>query len=75
MKEPKPRWKRVVQQTDGSFGELIGQVYVDEYLPKGTKEKMLEIGNEIKTIFAERIKALDWMSSATKEKALKSLMP
>jgi putative endopeptidase len=73
IKEPKPRWKRVVQQTDGSLGELIGQVYVDEYLPKGTKEKMLEIGNQIKSVFAERIKALDWMSPATKEKALYKL--
>jgi len=73
VKEPKPRWKRVVQQTDGSLGELIGQVYVDEYLPKGTKEKLIEIGNVIKIIFAERINALDWMSSATKEKALKKL--
>ena len=73
VKEPKPRWKRVVQQTDGSLGELIGQVYVDEYLPKGTKEKLIEIGNVIKIIFAERIKALDWMSSGTKEKALNKL--
>jgi len=73
VKEPKPRWKRVVEETDGSLGELIGQVYVDEYLPKGTKEKLVEIGNAIKTVFAERIKALDWMSSVTKEKALKKL--
>jgi putative endopeptidase len=73
VKEPKPRWKRVVQQTDGSLGELIGQVYVDEYLPKGTKDKLIEIGKAIKVIFAERIKELDWMSSATKEKALNKL--
>jgi putative endopeptidase len=73
VKEPKPRWKRVVTETDGSLGDLIGQVYVDEYLPKGTKEKMVEIGNAIKTVFAERIKALDWMSNATKEKALHKL--
>ncbi len=73
VKEPKPRWKRVVQQTDGSLGDLIGQVYVQEYLPKGTKDKLVEIGNEIKTIFADRIRALDWMSSATKTKALEKL--
>ena len=73
VKEPKPRWKRVVQQTDGSLGELVGQVYTDEYLPKGTKEKLIEIGNVIKTVFAERIKALDWMSAVTKEKALNKL--
>jgi len=73
VKEPKPRWKRVVQRTDGSLGELIGQVYVDEYLPKGTKDKLIEIGNVIKTIFAERIRDLDWMTGTTKEKALSKL--
>lgn len=73
VKEPKPRWKRVVRQTNGAVGELIGQVYVNEYLPKGTKEKLEEIGNAIKGVFAQRIKALDWMSAPTKEKALKKL--
>ncbi len=71
--EPKPRWKRVVRETDGSLGELIGQIYVDDYLPKGTKEKLKEIGNSIKTVYAERIKSLDWMSETTKAKALKKL--
>lgn len=73
VKEPKPRWERVVRQTNGALGELIGQVYVNEYLPKGTKEKLEEIGNSIKSVFAQRIKALDWMSAPTKEKALKKL--
>jgi putative endopeptidase len=31
VQEPKPRWKRVVEQTDRSLGELLGQVYVSEY--------------------------------------------
>jgi putative endopeptidase len=73
VQEPKPRWKRVVEQTDGMLGELIGQVYVSEYLPKGTKEKLLEIGNAIKAVYADRIKGLDWMSEGTKQKALKKL--
>jgi putative endopeptidase len=73
IKEPQPRWKRVVTATDNCLGELIGQVYVAEYLPKGTKEKLLEIGNAIKAVFAERIQKLDWMSAPTKQKALKKL--
>jgi len=73
VKVQKPRWKRVVEQTDGSLGELIGQVYVDEYLPKGTKEKLLEIGNNIRDVYAVRIKNLDWMSEPTKKKALYKL--
>lgn len=70
---PKPRWKRVVEQTDNSLGELLGQVYVDEYLPKGTKEKLIEIGHSIKDVYSERIKNLDWMSEETKQKALSKL--
>ncbi|HMT28767.1 MAG TPA: M13 family metallopeptidase, partial [Bacteroidia bacterium] len=73
IQEPKPRWKRVTDQTNNSLGELIGQVYVAEYLPKGTKEKLEEIGNSIKAVYAERIKQLDWMGPATKEKALAKL--
>jgi putative endopeptidase len=73
VKVQKPRWKRIVEQTDGSLGELIGQVYVDEYLPKGTKEKLLEIGNNIRDVYAVRIKNLDWMSEPTKKKALDKL--
>lgn len=73
VKEQKPRWKRVVEQTDGSLGELIGQVYVADYLPKGSKEKLLEIGNNIRDVYAEHIKKLDWMSQTTKQKALQKL--
>ena len=73
VEQPKPRWKRVVEQTNGSLGELIGEVYVKEYLPEGTKEKLLEIGKAIKEVFAERIQKLDWMSPETKQKALKKL--
>ncbi|WP_298396595.1 M13 family metallopeptidase [Flavobacterium sp.] len=73
IKVQKPRWKRIVEQTDGALGELIGQVYVDEYLPKGTKEKLLEIGNNIRDVYAVRIKNLDWMSEPTKKKALDKL--
>ncbi len=73
IKQQKPRWKTIVKATDHSLGDLIGQVYVAEYCPKGTKEKLLEIGNSIRDVYAEHIKALDWMSDVTKQKALSKL--
>lgn len=73
IEKPRPRWKRVTNRTNYSLGDLVGKVYVKEYLPRGTKEKLLEIGNSIKSVYAERIKHLDWMSEATKERALKKL--
>lgn len=73
IKEQKPRAKRMVETTDAMLGELTGQVYVSEYLPKGTKEKLLEIGNNIRDVYAEHIKKLDWMTEETKLKALSKL--
>lgn len=70
IREQKPYWKKTVENTDRYLGELIGQVYVNEYLPKGTKEKLTEIGTNIRDVFADHVKQLDWMSDETKEKAL-----
>ncbi|HZF99462.1 MAG TPA: M13 family metallopeptidase, partial [Chitinophagales bacterium] len=73
VKTQKPRWERVVEQTNSSLGELVGQIYVRDYLPKGTKEKMEEIGKNIIDVYRERLKKLDWMSDSTKQKALVKL--
>jgi putative endopeptidase len=73
VKDQRPRWKRVVDKTNGYLGELIGKVYIDEYLPAGTKEKLLEVGNSIRDVYAEHIKNLDWMGDSTKVKALDKL--
>ena len=73
VSEQKPRWEIVVNETNDALGELIGQIYVKEYLPENTKEKLLEIGENIRTVYGEHIKALDWMSEETKVKALSKL--
>jgi len=72
-KKQKPRWKEVVEQTNGMLGELVGQEYIRSYIPTGTKEKLIEIGKNIMQVYGEHLKKLDWMSDATKEKALAKL--
>ena len=73
QKEQKPRWKRIVQETNGALGELIGQEFVDNYLPKNTKEKLTEIAKNIVEVYKEHIQKLDWMGDSTKQKALYKL--
>jgi len=73
VKKQNPRWKTVVRKTNSSLGELIGLIYIKKYLPKNTKEKLLEIGENIRKVYAKHIKALDWMSKSTKKKALSKL--
>ncbi len=68
-----PRWQRVSQITDGSLGELLGQLYVKEYFKPEAKARMAELVSNLRKAFAVRIKQLDWMSDTTKEKALAKL--
>ncbi|WP_255481304.1 M13 family metallopeptidase [Pontibacter sp. Tf4] len=68
-----PRWQRMSQLTDGTIGELLGQLYVAKHFKPEAKARMDEmIANLIKA-YEIRIKGLDWMSAETKEKALAKL--
>ncbi len=68
-----PRWERISLLTDGSVGELLGQLYVKEYFKPEAKARMTELVSNLRKAFAVRISKLDWMSPATKVKALAKL--
>ncbi|MDO9548755.1 MAG: M13 family metallopeptidase [Candidatus Marinimicrobia bacterium] len=68
-----PRWKRVLNTNSQSLGEAVGQIYVEKYFPPEAKERALDLVYNLKHAYAERIKYLDWMSDATKAKALEKL--
>jgi putative endopeptidase len=70
---PTPRWQKMSSLTDGSIGELLGQMYVAKYFKPEAKERMTELIKNLRTAFEIRINNLDWMSPATKEKALAKL--
>ena len=71
--EIQPRWKRVLSNTSGRLGEAIGQLYVEKYFPEESKQRMLELVENLRISFADRIQNLDWMSEETKKKALEKL--
>lgn len=68
-----PRWQRMSSLTDGTIGELLGQLYVAKYFKPEAKERMAELIKNLRTAFEIRIKGLDWMSDETKTKALAKL--
>lgn len=73
VEKMQPRWKRVIGQIDESMGEALGKLYVDSVFPPAAKEKALEMVDNIKIAFGERIKQLEWMTDVTKQKALEKL--
>jgi putative endopeptidase len=72
-KQQQPRWKRMLRATDSSLGEAFGQLYVDKAFTPETKEKAMEMVNNIREAMSEHINQLDWMSADTKAEAQKKL--
>jgi putative endopeptidase len=73
VEKMRPRWRRVLAKTDDALGEALGKLYVEKHFPAEAKQKAMDMVDNIKRAFGERIKKLDWMSDSTKEKALEKL--
>ena len=73
QKEMKPRWKRCAEQGDRLLGEALGKKYVEKYFPPEAKVRMQEMVKNLRLAMKETIDGLDWMSPATKKKALEKL--
>ncbi|MGI2172158.1 M13 family metallopeptidase [Shewanella sp. MF05960] len=71
QEEPRPRWKRAVEQMSGtqSLGFAIGKVYVERYFPESSKHQMAELVENLRTALGQRIDGLDWMGEETKVNA------
>lgn len=68
-----PRWKYAQGTVNSCLGEAVGQLYVEKYFPVAAKERMLKLVENLQVAFKERILALEWMSSETKERAIEKL--
>ncbi|QNN40490.1 M13 family metallopeptidase [Pedobacter roseus] len=68
-----PRWQRMSSLTDGTIGELLGQLYVAKYFKPEAKERMNQMIVNLRKAFEIRINGLEWMSPETKQKALAKL--
>jgi len=73
QKEQRALDKRGLEFVNGSVGELLGKLYVEQYFPEEAKAACEEMVNYLIKSFDLHIKNLAWMSPATKEKALEKL--
>ena len=68
-----PRWKRVLDTENALMGEVLGQLFVKAYFPEKSKKRYSDMVTAIRTSYKEHIEKLDWMSAATKQKAIDKL--
>lgn len=57
----------------GTLPDYIGELYAEKYFSEDAKQDVLKMVRDIISVYKSRIQNLDWMSAATKEKAIKKL--
>jgi endothelin-converting enzyme/putative endopeptidase len=60
----------VVEET---LGELVGRVYVERHFKPEAKQRMVQLVENLRAAYAERINGLEWMGAETKKKAQEKL--
>ena len=73
QKQPLPRWRRCVADTDARLGEALGKAFVEEAFGPQAKADMLKMVQDIKGAMQQDIDAAPWMSGETKKAAMLKL--
>ena len=68
--DQEPRWQRAARVIDSHIGEALGQLFVAKYFPPAARARMLALVNNVKAVFHDRLTKVDWMSEATRAKAM-----
>lgn len=67
------RWKRGVGFVEDAMGFAVGKLYVDKHFGPEAKARMDELINNLVAAYRRNITELEWMTPATREKALTKL--
>lgn len=67
------RWKRAVSLVQSLMGDAVGRIYVDRHFPPEAKTRMDELVANLREAYRRSISGLDWMTPATRARALEKL--
>jgi putative endopeptidase len=68
--DQEPRWQRSGRVLDRALGEDLGKIYVQKYFPPEARRRMNELVGDLRAVFRQRLLKVDWMSEATRAKAV-----
>ncbi|UOK43266.1 MULTISPECIES: M13 family metallopeptidase [Flavobacterium] len=69
----RPREERALQVVNGTVGEALGKLYVEQKFPAEAKAKAKEMIENVFLAFENRINNLPWMTPATRKGAIDKL--
>ncbi len=71
--QQEPRWKHALAVPNSLMSEAVGELYVNKYFSADSKERMVEMVDNLAIALGQHIDALEWMSDETKQRAHEKL--
>jgi putative endopeptidase len=65
-----PRWQRAARVIDAEIGEALGQLFVEKHFPPAARARMNDLVENLKAVVRDRLGKVEWMTDATRAKAL-----
>lgn len=71
--QQRERWKRAIASVNNVLGEAVGELYVRRHFSAEAKAQVLQLVENMRRAYGERIDAVTWMSAETKVAAREKL--
>ncbi|HEY0116090.1 MAG TPA: M13 family metallopeptidase, partial [Allosphingosinicella sp.] len=71
--QQRPRDQQALNATSTAIRDAVGRAYVERYFPAQARGQVQAMVENIKSAFARRVEAIDWMAPSTKEEALRKV--
>lgn len=71
--EQAPLWKRGLWHVNGTVGEALSRLYINQHFPASSKDAVGHMVDDIRTAFRKRLTNAEWMDEPTRIEALAKL--
>ncbi|XP_047023200.1 neprilysin-4-like isoform X2 [Helicoverpa zea] len=73
LQQRTPRWKSCTANVNANFGVALSYLYVKRHFDYTSRQKAIEMVEDVRSAFAAAVQELDWMDSSTRLKTLEKL--
>lgn len=73
LQQRTPRWKSCTANVNANFGVALSYLYVKKHFDQTSRQKAIEMIEDVRSAFAEAVQQLDWMDTTTRLKTLNKL--
>ncbi|KAL0839240.1 hypothetical protein ABMA28_016005 [Loxostege sticticalis] len=73
LQQRTPRWKSCTANVNANFGVAVSYLYVKRHFDTQSRQKAIEMVEDVREAFAAAVQQLDWMDTSTRLKTLNKL--